>query len=158
MTGPLTGRKVLLLLAGFFGIVIATNAWFVILSVKSFHGEDEQRPYLQGISYNQTLARRAEQKALDWRAEISVADRGTDIVRLRLKVARPDGAPVENLQLRGELRHPADEHHDRVLALRAVAPGIYEADVVGAGKGWRDALIRTAAGTSFEMERRLWLP
>ena len=138
--------------------VIATNAWFIFLSVKSFRGEDEQRPYLQGVSYNQTLARRAEQKAQHWHAEISVAAGGADIVRLRLKVARPDGAPVENLQLQGELRHPADEYRDRILALRAVAPGIYEAKIVGAGKGWRDALIRTDAGTPFEMERRLWLP
>ena len=79
-------------------------------------------------------------------------------VRARLQYRRNPKAGEANLQLQGELRHPADEYRDRILALRAVAPGIYEAKIVGDGKGWRDALIRTDAGTPFEMERRLWLP
>ena len=70
MNRPLTGRGVALWLAGFFGVVIAANVWFVTLSLKSFHGEDRQRPYQQGLNYNRTLALRARQEAEGWQASL----------------------------------------------------------------------------------------
>ena len=83
MNRTLTGRGVLFWLALFFGVVILTNAIFVTAAVKTFRGEDEQKPYLQGIAYNQTLARRAEQVELGWRAVIA-AERSGDGAHARL--------------------------------------------------------------------------
>ena len=37
----------------------------------TFSGEDERKSYLQGLTFNRTLAQRAEQARLGWRAEIT---------------------------------------------------------------------------------------
>lgn len=153
----LTGRGVALWLGGFFGVVIAANAWFVTLSLKSFHGEDRQRPYQQGLDYNATLTARARQQAAGWRATMSV-DTGISPARLRLAVTRPDGAPVEGLALTGAIRHPADTFRDRPIRLTAVGPGVYEGEIRDAGHGRRNAIIRAAGATPFETEGRIWLP
>ena len=46
MMRKLTGRAVLLLLVGFFGVIFATNAIFITAAVRTFRGEDEAKPYL----------------------------------------------------------------------------------------------------------------
>ena len=71
MIKTLTGRGVLLCLAGFFGLIFVTNAIFITEAVKTFRGEDEQLPYLQGVAYNQTLEHRAQQARLGWQASIA---------------------------------------------------------------------------------------
>ena len=43
MTRTLTGRGVFLWLCAFFGIIFATNAYFVTASIKTFRGEDVAR-------------------------------------------------------------------------------------------------------------------
>lgn len=157
MSRPLTGRGVASWLAGFFGVVIAANAWFVTLSLKSFHGEDRQRPYQQGLSYNRTLAMRERQEAEGWRATLGL-DTTASPARLRLFVQKPDGSPVEGLQLAGTLRHPADTFRDVPIRLTRVSPGVYEGEVVNAGHGRRNAVIRAEGAIPFETERRIWLP
>lgn len=150
---PLTGRHVLMWLAGFFGVVIAANAWFVTMSIESFHGEDRQRPYQQGLEYNQILQMRALQQAEGWQANLALEGR-----RLRLKITRPGGAPVLGLRLAGVLQHPADTANDTPIALTAAGPGLYEGEIGNSGHGLRIAVIRAEGPVPFETERRLWLP
>src|SRR5215471_336287 len=107
---PLTGRGVLVWLAGFFAIIIATNAVFITEAVKTFRGEDEQKPYLQGVEYNQTLAHRAEQKRLGWHATIDAQRSPDGKVEILVMLSHPDGSPETGARLDGELRHPADEN------------------------------------------------
>ena len=158
MNRTLSGRDVLFWLLGFFGIVIAVNVWFIVASVRTFSGEDEQKPYLQGVEYNQTLARRAEQRSLGWRATIASARMG-NTVKVSLSLRRPNGSPVSGLSLNGELRHPADEGRDRPAALKEVAPGTYAAIVTGITPGAWDLVAETAPRQPpFETVKRLWLP
>ncbi len=157
MTGTLTGRGVLIWLLGFFGVIMAMNAWYITLSVKTFRGEDEQLPYLQGITYNQTLAHRAEQRAMDWRAEVSLARVETGRVVLRVVLHDAVGHPLDGLLLKGELRHPADENRDHPLAMKQIAPGIYETEIAQVTPGAWDAVLRTQAGVPFEVVKRVWL-
>ena len=106
----------LLWLVGFFGIIFATNAYFITAAVKTFRGEDEQKPYLQGVEYNHTLARRAEQAKLGWKATIGAHRLPSGEVRVDRHAAHSrDGAPETGAALTGELRHPADENRDRAL-------------------------------------------
>jgi nitrogen fixation protein FixH len=146
-------------LAGFFAIVIATNAYFIVLSVTTFRGEDEQKPYLQGIEYNDTLDRRAQQARLGRRATVSATRLPTGHVRIDAELHDRDGQPVAGVPLLAELRHPSDENRDRVLRLRAIAPGRYEADAGSIGAGYWDLIVSsTKAGAPFEATRRLWVP
>jgi nitrogen fixation protein FixH len=158
MTKPLTGRHVLICLVGFFAFIIAVNAWFITESVRTFRGEDEQKPYLQGVAYNRTLARRAEQQRLGWHATIAADRLQRDRVRIVVAIARADGAPQSGERLNGELRHPMDENRDKPLRLKETAAGRYEGEVAGIPAGTWDVVVTAVPGqTPFEASRRLWL-
>lgn len=158
MKRALSGRDVLLMVVGFFAVIFIVNAWFVTVSVRTFRGEDEQKPYLQGIEYNQTLSRRAEQKALGWRAIVWSDRMSSGKVRIFVTLHRPDGSPVEHVVLAGELRHPADENRDRGFSLRETQPGMYQTDLDRVAPGAWDVLAHgTENSAPFETSRRIWL-
>jgi nitrogen fixation protein FixH len=159
MKRELTGRGVLLWLIGFFVVIIAVNAGFIFLSVDTFRGEDEQKPYLQGIEFNQTLARRAAQARLGWRAEISAIRLASGIIRVAVSLRDSGGAPHTLAAASAELRHPSDENRDRRLALTQIAPGRYVADADGVPSGaWDVVITGRALDAPFEASRRLWVP
>ena len=153
---PLTGRTVLIWLGGFFRLVIATNAFFITAAVKTFRGEDEQKPYLQGVEYNHTLALRAEQAKLGWRASIDGRRLPQGRVQILVSLQRRDGAPETNARLTGELRHPADETRDQPLRFSQLSSGLYAATVQAPAGNW-DVLVSNAQGAPFRAMRRLWL-
>ena len=159
MTGTLTGRGVLIWLIGFFGLIFATNAFFITLSFKTFRGEDEQKPYLQGIEYNDTLARRAEQARLGWHAAASAQRQASGHVSVDVQLRDRLGRPVIGVPLTVELRHPADENRDRQLTLRMTDQGRYEANAGALSAGYWDLVVLSkSAQTPFEATRRLWIP
>lgn len=158
MTRRLTGGKVLLWLGGFFGVIIAMNVYFISVSSATFRGEDEQKPYLQGVEYNDTLARRARQAELGWTASISAARLPDGKVRIDIAMRDRSGRPVTESGLTGELRHPADENRDHPLKFAQAAPGDYQAIVSGVAPGAWDVVVQSeAAPTPFEAGLRLWL-
>ena len=159
MNRTLTGRGVLLWLFAFFGIIFATNAYFIILSVKTFSGEDEQKPYLQGVEYNDTLARRAAQRILGWRATMTAARLSSGHVRISVVLVNSDGAPKTRVSLTGELRHPADEYRDQVLKFKETIPGTYQEEMANVSRGSWDLIVNSSARNApFEATRRLWVP
>jgi len=159
MTGTLTGRGVLIWLCGFFGVIIAMNAYFIAMSIGTFRGEDEQKPYLQGIEYNETLARRAEQERLGWRATVWATRLSNGHVRIAVMLRDRAGHVPSDTALAGVLRHPSDENRDRALRLRPASPGRYEADAGRISSGHWDLVVSTASlKTPFEATRRLWVP
>lgn len=158
MTERLTGRGVLIWLFGFFGVIFATNAYFIMVSTQTFRGEDEQKPYLQGVEYNQTLALRAEQAALGWKATITAIRLANGNVRVEVRIRDRNGNAVAEVGLAGALRHPADENRDRVFHLTKAAPGMYQAELSDVSPGGWDVLVHSAGEqTPFEASRRLWV-
>ncbi|MEI9994279.1 MAG: FixH family protein [Rhizomicrobium sp.] len=158
MTRTFTGRDLLIWLTALFVPVIAVNVYFIVLSVTTFRGEDEQKPYLQGIEYNDTLARRAEQARLGWHAAIAGTRQRDGAVTLAVAIAGRDGTPVRGVALSGELRHPADENRDRTFQLVERAPGQYEARLAGVSAGAWDAIVTSPSpARPFEASRRLWI-
>ena len=158
MSRTLTGRGVSFWLAGFFGLIFATNAIFITAAVKTFRGEDEQRPYLQGALYNQTLARRAEQARLGWQAGITARRTLSGNVRVVVQLRQHNGDTQTQASLTGEMRHPADENRDRPLRFSEMSPGIYEAELTGLAPGNWDVLVSNQGHDPFQASRRLWLP
>ncbi|HEX3486049.1 MAG TPA: FixH family protein [Micropepsaceae bacterium] len=160
MKSALTGRHVLFWLLGSFAVVFAFNATFVVLSVKTFRGEDEQRPYLQGIGYNETLERRAGQKKMGWTATIGATRLDTGKVRIAVDLKGKDGLPVRHMPLAGILRHPSDETRDHALEFHETGDGTFVAEVSDVTAGSWDVLVSTTnnSGSPFEGSRRLWVP
>jgi nitrogen fixation protein FixH len=158
LSGRLSGWGVLIWLTGFFAVVIATNVCFIILSVKTFSGEDEAHPYLQGIEYNETLARRAEQARLGWHAEISSRRMAAGELQITARITGPGGGPENDVPLTGELRHLADAGRDRPLVFRESGPGTYVATLEGVKQGGWDVLLNNSGTHPFEASRRIWAP
>lgn len=158
MTRTLTGRGVLLWLIAFFGVILATNAYFITMAVKTFRGEDEQLPYLQGIEYNDTLARRALQKKLGWQAFVTVARQPGGAARVAVTLRQRDGTAPAAEHLTGELRHPSDENRDKPLRLVSDGGGLYHANLEQVSPGTWDVLLKSGArDVPFEAVRRVRL-
>ncbi|WP_019960886.1 FixH family protein [Woodsholea maritima] len=152
MIKEVKGYHVLIVIMCFFGVTIAVNATFVTLALKTFSGEDVERSYLQGVDYNDVLARRRAQAELGWRAEFEVS--GSEIL---IAVQDREGHPVEGLMLQGRLRHPTNSHHDQALSFQPAGQGLYSAafdpSLVGS---WR-LVAHSADEAPFELEHALWL-
>ena len=159
MTRPLTGRAVLYWVIGFFAVIIAINGIFIFYSITTFRGEDEQKPYLQEIAFNDTLARRAEQKRLGWTADITAHRLASGSIAVDVDLRGAQGGPQAGQMLRGMLRHPTDENRDRDLMLAEVAPGRYRTETRTIAPGRWDVIVANSdATTPFEARRRLWIP
>lgn len=154
---PLTGRQVLFGLIAFFGVVMGVNVIFIVTAIDSFPGEDVRRSWFQGIHYNDVLAERAAQDALGWEAVLGVGGAGAgSYAELRMTA---DGAPLGDLEIIAELRHPTDATLDRTLAFERIALGVWRAPLGDVALGrWDIAFTaRDLSGNTFEGKRRIWL-
>ncbi len=161
---PLTGRKALAILVAVFGVVFAVNGYMIAQAVNTFrgeavsrfHGESESDEYLQGINYNRTLARRAQQKAMGWQAAIEASREAGGLMRVVLDVKSRDGSPVAGLQIQGVLRHPSDAHRDRSLAFVDKGSGAYQTVLPHVAPGVWEVEVRSP-NAPFEASRSIWL-
>ncbi len=122
METRLSGKHVLFILLGFFGIVFAVNGYFLYSALSTLPGEERGATYEAGLRYNQTLADSRAQKALHW----SQSTQFLSDSRLALTFAQGDGSPVSGLVIEGWLGRPATNRADRKLTFTEVAAGRYE--------------------------------
>ena len=79
-------------------------------------------------------------------------------VRIAIQMHDRTGNPIEKAGLVGELRHPSDENHDRVIRLSEISPGTYQATLSGVTAGVWDVLVHSISEQKpFDAERRLWV-
>ncbi|HMB78297.1 MAG TPA: FixH family protein [Kiloniellaceae bacterium] len=154
----MTGRKVLLLLLSFFGLMMAVNAAFVYFAVESFSGLETEHAYLKGLDYNTTLRAAAAQRALGWQVELSQEGALLD-PHIALHYRDSAGQPLDGLSVTLELRRPTTEAFDATLVMAPEGPGRYGAVVHFPEEGaW---ILRSTAsqedGTPYFQEHRLWL-
>lgn len=126
----LRGWHVLAMIVGFFAVTIGVNVYFITQAVGTHPGEDVRRSYTQGLDYNDTLDRRAEQADLGWRARVNAVDG-----RMIVAVEDAAGAPVRGLQLDALLRHRTNTREDCPLVFTEGEGGIYRAPIECAGPG-----------------------
>ena len=150
------GWHVLAALLGFFAIVIAVNVGFAVIAVRSFPGEDVRRSYLQGLTYNDTIAARRAQAALGWGASTHIegdAESATIVVDLRSRA----GEPIHAAVVTGVLRWPADAKRDRSLAFENAGRGRYVASAgdLAPGRWQLRANAEDASGGALDFESEL---
>lgn len=149
---PLRGWHVLVMILLFFGVTIGVNATFITLALRTFPGEEVPHSYLQGLNYNETLARREAQAELGWVARFNAQDGA-----LLLGVTDPSGTGVSGLVLTGIMMHP-DTSGECALAFAEDRPGVYRAPLDCSTEGrWR-VRARNDGDAPFEVEYELWLP
>lgn len=150
----ITGRHVLAAMVGFFAVIIAVDATFTVLAVKTFPGQVSVTPYEDGLLYNRQIAQAEAQARLGWRA---AAEAGPGLVTVQF--VDSDGRPVQGLTVTGRLERPATEAGKIAPKFAEVAPGRYAAPT-GAIEGAWDLTAEAvdAQGRRFTAERRLTWP
>ncbi len=145
MTGkPLTGRKVLLIAVGFFGVIFAVNFYMAAQALGTFPGVVTNDSYARSQTFN---ADRAAQEALGW----SVAARVRD-GELRVAVTDAQGAPADLAAIEATLGH-ATHWRDDLTPDLTNAGGVYVAPVDIAPGNWRiDLRARAGDGTPFRRQ------
>lgn len=148
----ITGWHVLAGMIIFFATIIAVNAVFISLALKSFPGEDQRRSYVQGLEYNDVIAQRRAQAALGWTAAVNLAED-----RVLIRVTNAEDQPVMGLELTGVLRHPANTDLDHALTFNEARTGVYSAPVEDLTEGgWTLHAEAVDADAPFVLERELW--
>lgn len=155
----LTGRHVFAITLGFFLAVIAANAIFITLAVRSFPGENERKSYLQGLRYNDVLAGRAAQDALGWRAAIDRIERTEGVVGITISLSGDGGAALDALRVTGAIVRPASDAGERALAFEPRGDGRYVAFVDARAGAWELSVrAERRAGERFEFSNRVIFP
>lgn len=126
--GPFKGWHALIWFAGFFGFMFAVNGIFLWTAITTFPGEDVQKSYLTGLTYNQELDRRAHQEDAGWVTEIGVSGAGSHR-ELTVRLLAKDGAALPASEVTAEVRHPADRSHDRAVSLLKTGAGEFVAPI-----------------------------
>lgn len=128
----LTGRKVLMIAAGWFGVVLLANGIMMTYAIGTFSGLVVENPYraAQGMD----AAMRAE-RALGWRLGAE-----WQVDRLAIHVRDRDGDPVTGLEVSAVVGRPATMSFDRNVmfvpagAVHAapldLAPGLWRVEIL----------------------------
>jgi len=149
--GPrrLTGRAVLMIAVGAFGVILAANLTLAFNAVNTFSGLVVQNSYIASQQFD---ARREAQEALGWTLEID-----HDGQRLRLDFTDAAGAVVRPEGLEFTIARPNSRHEDGSALLSAYEGG-YVADLPLGPGNWNLDISATAAdGTAFIQRRSLFI-
>jgi len=122
--GGLTGRKVLLILVAFFGVVMVVNVVMVRAAISTFGGVDTPSSYQAGLAFKAEEAAAAEQNARRWQVTATISGMAQG-AKVMVAVLDEAGRPVTGDAVVATLAHPIDERRDIVLTLTEMAPGVY---------------------------------
>jgi nitrogen fixation protein FixH len=137
----LTGRKVLAIFVGIFGVIISVNAFMAYSAVSTFPGLEVQNSFVASQGFNARLAR---QRELGW--DIRVEVQGD---QLHVHITDPDGTPAEVAELTATLGR-ATHTRDDVTPDFTYARGSFRAPVDLENGNWNLRLVATARdGTQF---------
>lgn len=147
---PLTGRKVLLIAVGAFGVIVAANMAMLLAATGTFPGLVVENSYIASQGWDRKTA---AQRALGWTAATDY-----DGAVLRVILTGRDGATVRGLEVRAMVGRPASTRDDTALALAESAEG-YAAPLTLAPGRWRVMISgRGDDGILFEAESDLHIP
>lgn len=148
------GWHVLAGISTFFALVIAVDATFTVLAIRTFPGQVSVTPYEDGLLYNRHIAQLEAQDRLGWRAA-AAAEPGQAVITFRDR----NGRPLSGLTITGKLERPATETGRIALRFTDVGGGRYLAPAGRLTGAWDlTAEAHGQTGAAFIAERRLTWP
>ena len=120
----LKGRHVLAMLLLFFGTVFAVNFYMARVAIQTFSGLEAEKPYQEGLKYNDVIAAARQQAERHWTVDAKVEPQKDGVL---LIVTQRDGAGVatSDLAMKAIFLHPADRRRDVAVDLVAAGNGVY---------------------------------
>ena len=145
----LTGKHVLAITVGAFGIIIAVNVVMAVQAVRTFPGLEVANGYIASQTFD---AERKAQQALGWTAVPEYRDG-----RLTLRLTDAEGLPAAVRSLDVLVGRTTASNDDQRPVLTRVA-GVWEADLALARGKWMLKLEAVAAdGTLFRQRLELFV-
>jgi nitrogen fixation protein FixH len=145
---PITGKHVLAVAVGAFGIIISVNLLLAWNAIRTFPGVEVQNSYVASQGFNTRLA---AQRALGWQTRVEVAEG-----ELRLYVTAPDGRPAAVETLTATLGRATHTRDDTRPAFRRI-PGGFAAPADLAPGNWNLRMVATSVdGTEFQQRISFW--
>jgi nitrogen fixation protein FixH len=131
-----TGRHVLILLLGFFGVVFAVNGILVRAAISTFGGVETTSSYKAGLQFEHEVAVAGRQDALHWQVSGKLTRDGAGQAVLDVTARDARGAPLAGLTANARLAHPADERLDHVIEVSPVAAGVFHGQAAAQPGQW----------------------
>lgn len=142
MAAPLTGRKVFMILAGFFGTIIGVNLFMAYMAIGTFPGMDVKNSYVASQSFDDD---RAAQLALGWDISVSYQEGELQVV-----VVDEAGQPADVAKLDALVGRPTHVRDDQSPEFQQ-RQGVFKARVTLAPGLWNLRLNATSLdGTPFK--------
>jgi nitrogen fixation protein FixH len=144
----LTGKHVLAMLLVFFGTVFGVNFYMARAAITTFSGLEADKPYQDGLRYDDEINRAREQAKRGWKVDASVRARDEGAL---VEVTQKDAAGLvtPGLTFTALFMHPADRRRDVKVALAKVDAGQYQA-VAPIGAGRWDVMIEATDGAALQ--------
>jgi nitrogen fixation protein FixH len=154
----LTGRRVLAMLVGFFGVVMVVNFAMMKAAISTFGGVDTQSSYEAGLAFEGEAARAQAQRQRDWQVSEHLAPDGL-AQTLTVVIADGAGRQVSGMDVTARLAHPVDERRDQTVALVEATPGTYRARAeIPSGVWHLDIAVEKRGEQMFRSQNRIIVP
>jgi nitrogen fixation protein FixH len=155
VSGQLTGRHVLAILAAFFFVMFAANGALIYFALHTLHGEELENSYDASQAFNKRIADARVQDQRGWKADVLTRAEGAG-ERVMVEFHDRQGASISDLTVTARFQHPFDASLDRSAAL--VSDGAnYEGVATPVGHGRWTLIIEASRGADrmFRSENRL---
>ena len=144
---PLTGRKVVLLLVAFFGVVIGVNLVMMRLAIQTLPGTEVDSAYSASLVYGREITAAHDQNARNWKVDAHVERNGQGGATLQIEARDDNGRPMSGLKFQGRFERPTDRRADLPVVLAEVGIGVYRGSALAMAPGqWDLVLEGVAAG------------
>jgi len=118
-----TGRHMLLVMVGFFGVIIGVNVTLAVLAAESWTGFVVKNSYVASQEFNERSAEGRAQTALGWTGELGISPDG-----IRYRLLDADGRIVRLGGVSVYMHRPTSAAEDRQIELAAAGGGAFAAE------------------------------
>ncbi len=121
----LTGRKVLLIFIGFFGVIVSADTFLIVSALRSWSGAETTSAYKAGQLYNEEIRLARLQAERGWRIVPTVERAADGAASIVVDVRDRSGEPLGGRAIEASLQRPTDKRGDRSVALVEETHGRY---------------------------------
>lgn len=137
-----TGRLVLFVLLGFFGVIFVVNYVFVYYALHSFRGVVTESSYEAGRQYKSELDTAAAQAMRQWKVDVHSERTPTGVVEIDADFADKSGAPIGGLAVSASLVDPLSDRDDHTFTLNPAGGGHYRGETSNVAPGrWSMSIL-----------------
>jgi nitrogen fixation protein FixH len=132
----LTGQTVFFCLVAFFAVVTGVNAVMITAAVSTFGGVETANAYQAGLAYASEEAAARAQQARRWHVNARLHSGPTGVTAVELFARDKDDRPLDGLEAKVSLVHPADRRFDHIIAMQRAGVGRFHGTTTPAPGQW----------------------